>query len=266
MRAALITGGTSGIGLAFARALASQGVALTLVARDADRLDAVATGLAATHGVPVETLVADLSSREDQARVAARLAEGGVDVLVNNAGFSLKTPLVGGDDELADRAYEVMGRAPRVLAGAAASAMVPRGRGHIITVASVSALTRQDSYSALKAYALALTEVLDAELTGTGVTVTCVLPGWTRTEFHERGRQGRSAIPGFLWLDPARVAADALRDARAGRLISIPSKRYRVLARVLGVLPGAGVRFISRALSGHRRRDRHSRPVEGATS
>lgn len=252
MQLALITGGTSGIGLEFARVLARDGVALVLVARDQARLEAVAAGLSGTFGVAVETLVADLTAREDQARVAERLRAGDIDVLVNNAGFSLKNPLAGGDDDLADRAYEVMGRAPRVLSGAAASAMRERGRGWIITVASVSALTRQDSYSALKAYSLALSEVLALELAGTGVQVTAVLPGWTRTEFHDRGGSARSKVPGFLWLSPTQVAADGLRNARAGRVISIPSKRYRLLAGILRALPAGAVRAVSHKIKGSR--------------
>lgn len=261
MRVALITGGTSGIGLSFARALARAGASLVLVARDQSRLDAVATELAAAHGVRVETLVADLTDRADQARVADRLRAGDVDTLINNAGFSLKTPLVGGDDELADRAYEVMGRAPRVLSSAAAAGMRERGEGWIITVASVSALTRQDSYSALKAYALALTEVLALELIGTGVNVTAVLPGWTRTEFHARGGSGRKGVPGFLWLKPDQVAEAALRDARAGRIISIPSTRYKIGAAALQLLPNSALRAVSRRIKG-----KPKTPVEGATS
>lgn len=259
MRIALITGGTSGIGLAFARALARDGVSLVLVARDRVRLDAVATELAAAHGVRVETLTADLTDRADQARVADRLRQGDVDTLINNAGFSLKTPIVGGDDALADAAYEVMGRAPRVLAGAAAPAMRARGEGWIITVASVSALTRQDSYSALKAYALALTEVLALELAGSGVHVTAVLPGWTRTEFHQRGGSGRKGVPGFLWLSADRVARDALRDARAGRVVSVPSKRYKVAGALLNLLPNSAVRALSRRIKGTSKN-----PSEGA--
>lgn len=269
MRTALITGGTSGIGLAFARALARDGQDLVLVARDRTRLEATAADLRREHGVGVETLVADLAVRADVDVVAARLGEGDVDVLVNNAGFSLKTPLVGGDDEQTDRAWEVMGRAPRVLADAAARAMLARPaseapRGRIITIASLSALTRQDSYSALKAYVLALTEVLAVELAGSGVGVTAVLPGWTTTEFHERGGQGRSAIPRWLWLDPDRVAAEGLRDAAARRVVSIPARRYRVLARVLSLLPRGGVRAVSSALSGHRRRDRNTNTAGGS--
>ena len=261
MRFALITGGTSGIGLSFARALARDGASLVLVARDGARLDAVADELRGAHGVPVETLVADLAERDGQARVAERLGAGDIDTLVNNAGFSLKTPLVGGNDALADAAYEVMGRAPRVLASAVAPSMRERGEGWIINVVSVSALTRQDSYSALKAYALALTEVLALELTGTGVNVTAVLPGWTRTEFHSRGGSGRKGVPGFLWLDADRVTEVALADARAGHVISIPSKRYKVAAAVLQLLPNAAVRALSRRIKG-----KTKTPSEGAVS
>ncbi|MDO5535206.1 MAG: SDR family NAD(P)-dependent oxidoreductase [Propionibacteriaceae bacterium] len=261
MRVGLITGGTSGIGLAFARALARDGASLVLVARDRERLDAVAADLGATYGVAVETMVADLADRADQARVAERLRSGDIDTLVNNAGFSLKTPLVDGDEALADAAYEVMGRAPRVLSSAAASVMRERGEGWIITVTSVSALTRQDSYSALKAYALALTEVLALELTNTGVHVTAVLPGWTRTEFHARGGSGRKGVPDAMWLDADRVATAALADARAGRVLSVPSRRYKAAAAALGLLPNAAVRAVSRRIKGKSRT-----PGEGAVS
>lgn len=261
MRAALITGGTSGIGLAFARALAREGRPLVLVARDTDRLNAVASDLSHAYGVDVSTLAADLSDRADVARVADRLRAGDVDLLINNAGFSLKEHIVGGDDERTDRAYEAMGRTPRVLASAAAPAMVARGEGRIINVVSVSALTRQDSYSALKAYALAISEVLANELAGTGVTVTAVLPGWVRTEFHARGGKAkRSKVPAPLWLNPDQVAREALRDAALGRVVSVPSWRYKFLAGVLKVLPGGLMRKISSVISGRRRTHR---PVEG---
>ena len=252
MRFALITGGTSGIGLSFARALARDGASLVLVARDGARLDAVADELRGAHGVPVETLVADLAERDGQARVAKRLGAGDIDTLVNNAGFSLKTPLVGGDDDLADRAYEAMGRTPRVLAAAVAPAMVERGSGTIITVASVSALTRQDSYSALKAYTLAVSEVLAGELAGTGVTVTAVLPGWVRTAFHSHGGTKRSKVPAVLWLSPDQIATEALRAAARGRVVSVPSMRYKILATVLRLLPGGLMRSLSSKISGRR--------------
>src|SRR3712207_4281624 len=94
MLTALVTGGTSGIGAAFAEALARRGHALVLVARDADRLEQTAARLRAAHGVPVEVLSADLVDRADVDRVAARIEDPArpVDVVVNNAGFSVKTP------------------------------------------------------------------------------------------------------------------------------------------------------------------------------
>lgn len=261
MRGALITGGTSGIGLAFARALAREGRPLVLVARDPGRLNAVGGDLSHAFGVEVETLSADVSVRVDVERVADRLRRGDIDLLINNAGFSLKTPLVGGDDDLADRAYEAMARAPRVLASAAAVAMIARGQGTIINVVSVSALTRQDSYSALKAYTLATTEVLANELAGTGVTVTAVLPGWVRTEFHARGGTAkRSKVPGPLWLRPDQVAREALADAARGVVVSVPSVRYKVLATILRLMPGSLMRALSSAISG-RRSDQP--PLEG---
>lgn len=268
MRRALVTGGTSGIGLSFARALAAEGRPVILVARERARLDAVAADLTRDFGCDVETVIADLATRPGQDAVMQRLGRGDVSVLVNNAGFSLKTPIVGGDNALADSAWEVMGRAPRVLADAAATAMLSapaspdEPRGLIITIASASALTRQDSYSALKTYVLALTEVLAIELDGTGINVTAVLPGWTRTEFHSRGKQGVSSIPRFLWLDPDRVAIEGLRDARRGKVLSVPSSRYKVLVGLLSVLPSGAVRFLSQAVSGRRRRDRVA--VEGS--
>lgn len=253
MRPALITGGTSGIGLAFAHALAREGRPLMLVARDAERLRARCDDLCDTYGVQVDMLRADLSDRADVDRVAACLRSGEFGMLINNAGFSLKTPLVDGDEALTDRAYEAMGRAPRVLSCAAASGMIERGEGTIITVVSMSALTRQDSYSALKAYTLATTEVLASELAGTGVTVTAVLPGWVRTEFHARSSiTKRSKVPASLWLSPGQVAREALADAARGKVISVPSLRYKVIAGGLRVLPGGLMRSISSAISGRR--------------
>ena len=146
MRGALVTGGTSGSVVVRARA-GTEGRPLVLVARDQTRMDEVAAGLAAEFGVAVECLVADLSDPFQQELVAARLARGDIATLVNNAGFSLKTPIVGGDSALADSAWQVMGAHPWGADAAAAAAMLAaapdpgESRGQIITIASASALT-----------------------------------------------------------------------------------------------------------------------------
>ncbi|ATG50975.1 short-chain dehydrogenase [Brachybacterium vulturis] len=258
MHRALITGGTAGIGAAFARAFAGRGTALVLVARDADRLTEVAAQLRREFGVEVETLVADLSDRDAQQRVADRLeltAEP-VDVLVNNAGFSVKASLLEEDLSAHDRGFEVMIRAVLKLGGAAGRAMSARGEGWIINVGSVSALVTQNNYSAIKAWTGNYSESLGVQLHGTGVQVTALMPGWVRTEFHSRAGITGSSIPGPLWLDPERLVEDCLRDVARGRPVSIPSTRWKLIAAVLRAMPRGLVARLSSLLSHRRTREK----------
>lgn len=253
MATALITGGTSGIGAAFARALAARGWDLILVARDGDRLESTAAGLARA-GRRVETVRADLSVREDVARVAARLeaADEPVSLLVNNAGFGIHTPLTSAETTEHDRGFEVMCRAVLVLSGAAARAMRTRRAGTIINVSSTAGFITMGSYSAIKAWVTAFTEGLAVELRGTGVQVTALCPGWVRTEFHQRAGIRASSIPGPLWLDADDLVAACLRDVARHRVISIPTLRYRSLIWVLRHLPRSAVRGISAKISSGR--------------
>ncbi|GAB2540887.1 SDR family NAD(P)-dependent oxidoreductase [Brachybacterium huguangmaarense] len=263
MHRALITGGTSGIGAAFARAFARRGVDLVLVARDEERLRETAADLRREHGIDVETIRADLADRDDQARVARRLEADGsdpdlpiVDVLVNNAGFSLRTSLLDPDPSTHDRAHEVMVRSVIVLCSAAARAMSARGQGWIINVGSVSAFVPQNNYSAIKAWMNAYTEALHVQLAGTGVSATLLAPGWVRTEFHARAGITGSSIPGFLWLSSDRLVEDCLRDVARGKAVSIPSLRFKVITTAMRIAPRGLVHGISAALSARRNRER----------
>ena len=173
MSTALITGGTSGIGLAFARELASRGTDLVLVARDAQRLGEVAAELQAQHGITVESLSADLSDRADMTRVAKRVEsdDAPIDMLINNAGFGLhSTVLDPADVDTHAKALDVMCLALLVLGGAAGRAMRERGRGQIINVASSSSVIFTGNYSAVKAWARTYSTSLALELRNTGVT------------------------------------------------------------------------------------------------
>lgn len=254
MTTALVTGGTSGIGAAFARALAAQGSDLVLVARDAERLTAVAADLERQHGVRVETLAADLADREDVQRVAVRVAdpERPVDLLVNNAGFGIRSRLVTEDLSAFERGFEVMVHAVMVLSASAARAMTARGSGAIVNVGSTAGYATMGSYSALKAFVSVYTESLANELRGTGVTATVLAPGWVRTEFHERAEIGTSKIPGVMWLEADALVAQCLRDVAAGRVISIPSRRYQALILAARVAPRSLVRRASVLLSSGR--------------
>ncbi|QOR70922.1 SDR family NAD(P)-dependent oxidoreductase [Ruania alkalisoli] len=241
---AMVTGGTSGIGLAFARALAARGCDLVLVARNRQRLDATAEALRSEHGVAVETLVADLARRGDVDVVARRLEDAGapVDILVNNAGMGVHTPLTSTEIAVHDEAIDVMIRAVLVLGGAAARTMEQRGSGIIVNVASVAGQVAMGSYSAIKSWVATYSESLSLDMEGSGVQVMTLMPGWVRTEFHERAKIRTSSIPGALWLDADDLVTDCLADLERGRTRSIPSKRFRVISWLAQRLPRAVVR------------------------
>ncbi|WP_092505971.1 SDR family NAD(P)-dependent oxidoreductase [Agrococcus jejuensis] len=249
---ALVTGASSGIGAAFARALAARGHDLVLVARDRSRLEAMAAELP----VDVEVLPADLSVRDEQERVAARIESEAspIGMVVTCAGFGMHAQILSEDPSEHDRAWEVMGRATQRLAAAAARTMRPRREGAIITVSSTAGLTAMGAYAAIKSWVTTMTEGLANELHGSGVTVTALLPGWVRTEFHERAGMAASGLPDVLWLEPDAVVAACLRDVDRGKVLSIPSVRYKAFAGLLRIMPRSGVRAVSRALRS--RRDR----------
>lgn len=251
MATALITGGTSGIGAAFARALAGRGDDLVLVARNADRLSEMAAELTARFGVRVETIAADLGDRADTVRVADRLANR-VDILVNNAGFGIPVSLLAEDTTPHEVGFDVMIRAVLMLGAAAGRTMRERGSGAIINVSSTAGFVTMGNYSAIKAWVTSYTEGLAIELAGTGVTATALCPGWVRTEFHERADIGVGSIPDFLWLEADDLVADCLADVARGRVISIPSRRYQLLIGAARHLPRPALRAISQRLSSGR--------------
>ncbi|WP_423125780.1 SDR family NAD(P)-dependent oxidoreductase [Kocuria palustris] len=254
MMTALITGGTSGIGSAFAEALARRGFSLVLVARGAERLESTASRLSAEYAVEVETLEADLSDADDVARVAERIEDprAPIDMLVNNAGFSVKRTYQSEGLDLHHRGIDVMAKAVLDLSSAAARAMTARGEGWILNVSSTSGEVTMGPYSALKAWCTTYTESLAVELEGTGVRVMALLPGWVRTEFHARAGISGSSIPDFLWLQADDLVEEALKDLARGRVVSIPTLRYKAIMLGAKLAPRAVVRKCSGMLMGSR--------------
>lgn len=251
MATALVTGGTSGIGFAFATELARRGHDLVLVARDQARLDTVAAELADRHGCLVETLAADLAVRADLDPIVERLTDPDrpVDVLVNNAGFGLNASLLASDVGIQERAMDVMCTAVLILGGAAARAMKPRGSGIIINVSSVSAWIIKGNYSAIKRWVLTYTQALALELGGSGVQATAVCPGWVKTELHDRAGVSRPKLPSWAWIEADEVARSALAGAERGKVIAIPTRRWQLAVWLLTHSPAALPRFISRKIS-----------------
>ena len=133
-------------------------------------------------------------------------------------------------------------RAVLVLSHAAATAMVGRGSGQIINVSSVAGLTASGTYAAAKSFVTTFTESLSGQLAGTGVQVMALLPGYVRTEFHERAGIDKGERAGPFWLDAGDLVRQALADSERGRVVSVPSAQYKAIVAVARHLPRAIVR------------------------
>jgi uncharacterized protein len=247
---ALITGASAGIGAGFVDALAARGHALVLVAREESRLAEQAQRLR-ERGIEAEVLAADLSEREGVDAVSRRICDGvaPIDILVNNAGFGLTQRFVSGDLGAEQRMLDVLVTAVLRLSHAALPGMVERGRGSIINVSSVAGWIPGGTYSAAKAWVTSFSEGLATEVHGTGVRVTAVCPGYTRTEFHSRASMDMSGVPEVMWQTVPDVVEKALRDNERGRVISVAGPLYSSLGVATRTLPRSVLR---RALRGGR--------------
>lgn len=240
-RTALITGASSGLGAEYARQLAARGDRLVLVARDAQALQTLADELHSAGAASVEVLPADLLVEEDLAKVTARLTDSmaPIDLLINNAGFGLPLAFEKNDVEAETQHLRLHNEVPMRLMHAALQSMLSRGRGQIINVASMAAFIPRSTYSAVKQWLVGFSRWANARYRKRGVTVTAVCPGYTHTNFHERLGlpPGQEGIPAWMWLDAPQVISESLRAADRGKAVSIPSFKYKVLAKIARVVP-----------------------------
>lgn len=224
---ALITGASSVIGAVYAERLAARGHDVLLVARDRQRLEALAADLQARHGVNVEVLAADLSQPKDLSHVEQRLrTDQSIGVLVNNAGIAMHGTLAEATPEQIDALVALNIVAVTRLASAAAAQFAQAGRGTIINLASVVALAPEmfnAVYSASKAYVLSLTQTLHGELRDKGVQVQAVLPGVTRTEIWERSGLDVAHIDPRMVMEVGEMVDAALSGLDSKELVTIPS-------------------------------------------
>jgi uncharacterized protein len=250
---ALVTGASSGIGEHFARQLAERDYDLVLVARDQSRLDALAKELEGACNATVEVLPADLTDPEQLARVEDRChdTDAPIDVIVSNAGFGS----FGAFHEL-DLATEVREIELNVVAlvrltHAAASEMVPRGKGGILNVSSLAGFQpgpMNATYGATKAFITSFTEAIHEELKGTGVSVTVLCPGFTHTGFQAAASVPAGDIPGFMWQEADEVATAGLDALAKNRAIAIPGPLNKALGAFSAVTPHAITRRIGGAV------------------
>lgn len=255
MSTALITGATAGIGNAYAELLAKQGFDLVLVARDLPRLNQVAKRLSKTYKIKVETLKADLTKPAQLARVEKRVSNISkpIEVLVNNAGFGIKQSFIDTQIKKEQELLDVLVTAPLRLTHAVLPGMIKRNNGTIVNVSSVASWIAGGTYSAAKSYLTVFTEYLHTELKGTNVNISALCPGFTRTEFHQRGKMRMSGLPNFMWLTVDQVVAQSWKYAKAGKVICIPGWQYLILSTVARIAPRPLVRKLG---MGVRRRQR----------
>jgi short-subunit dehydrogenase len=252
---ALVTGATSGIGESFTRLLASKKYNVVLVARDLPRLQERAQALEAKYGIKTHVIQADLATDEGCLKIEKYILENQVDVLINNAGFGTSKAFTMSTLDIEQQLLDVLVRTPMRLMHVALPLMKQRNQGIIINVSSVAGYIAGGSYSASKSYLTVLTESLHTELAATNVTVSALCPGFTRTEFHQRGKMSMKGLPNFLWLDSDRLVEQSWKDAMKGKPVSVPGWQYKLLVFVVQTLvPRSLVRKVGMNLRNKQRK------------
>ncbi|NJM84038.1 MAG: SDR family oxidoreductase [Tabrizicola sp.] len=240
---ALITGASAGLGREFADIAAADGYSLILVARQEDRLTALAAELTARHGIDAQAIRADLSRADEAERLWSEASQGReIDILVNNAGLGRNGAFADPQSWPREEAsLAVNAVALTILMKRAAVDMAARGRGRILNVASLAGFVAGPNmavYHATKAYALSLSEAVASELSGSGVTVTALCPGATRTEFFKADEAEAATYLTRLPLPSARSVAEAgWRGMKAGRRVIVPGLNNKLSAVLPRLLP-----------------------------
>ena len=204
MATALVTGATAGIGYSYAQLLAKEGFDLVLVARDLPRLNKVGKDLSKTYGIKDSFVDSSLVKEQEL-----------LDVLVT---------------------------APMRLTHSVLPQMVKRNSGVIVNVSSVASFIAGGTYSAAKSYLTVFFEYLHTELGKTNIKVSALCPGFTRTEFHARGKMKMTGLPNYMWLTTDQVVKKSWRDVKAGKVISIPGFQYLILSTIARIAPRPIVR------------------------
>jgi short-subunit dehydrogenase len=244
-RVALVTGGSSGIGEAFADVFAAEGFDLVLTARREDRLRAVQARLQQQHGTRVEVIVADLAQPDAPVRLCTEIAARGltIDALVNNAGYGVPGSYLASTWDTHAAFIQVMVTTVAELTHRLLPGMVERRYGRIVNVASLAGLVPSPAghtlYAASKAFLIKFSESLAHEVRRDNVLVTAVCPGFTVSEFHDvtGTRAAVSRLPRFMWMDAATVARQGYAAVMTGNPIVINGRVNSAIATLVRILP-----------------------------
>ncbi|HYC55756.1 MAG TPA: SDR family oxidoreductase [Candidatus Binatia bacterium] len=253
MKTALITGASAGIGRELALLFAQHGHDLIVVARSRARLEALAKEVRAGFGRRVDILVADLAVAGAAASVHEQVAALGhpVEVLVNNAGIAVPRPFADAEAGDLSAMMQLNVVALAELIHLFLPAMIGRGSGRILNVASVAAFQPTpmlSAYGATKAFVLSLTEGLSQELSGTGVTITAHCPGFVDTDLVRNAGEALGTpdvVPSFLLLDAAAVARDGFDACMKGEVVRVSGWTYELLVQLGRLYPRWLVRNVA---------------------
>jgi uncharacterized protein len=241
---ALITGASGGIGEELARLLAAGGANVVLVARGADRLASLAGELSRAHRVTASVIPQDLSAPDAVEAIARELAARRltIDILVNNAGFGVYGPFAETPAAEEARMIQVNVAALTMLTKRLLPGMIERRHGRVLNVASTAAfqpLPGFATYAASKAFVHSFSEAIHSELTGSGVSVTSLCPGFTKTEFDQAAGAEDQAqkLPGFTWMESEDVARQAVEGMIAGKRSVVPGMINKVTSTSGRFLP-----------------------------
>lgn len=261
-RCALITGASSGIGLAFAHVLAAEGYDLILTARREDRLAQLSADLHARYAVEATPMAVDLAATDAVARLKEDIERQSrqVDVLVNNAGYGVPGAYASTTWEAQRDFLQVLVVAVAELTHRLLPGMIERRWGRIINVASVAGLmpgvAGHTLYAASKAFVIKFSESLALETLRHGVHVTASCPGFTLTEFHDvTGTRAQvNTMPKYMWLDANHVARESYDAVMRGRPVYVPGRLYRTLVGVSRLVPQSVVLGLMQRNAGKFRR------------
>jgi len=262
-KTALITGASAGIGKAFAEEFARNGYDLVLVARRRERLEEIGAGLKAAYGITATVLSMDLSEPHAPIAIFEKLQQDNIaiDVIVNNAGYALSTKFSEENWNNQAMFLNVMLTSVVRLCHLFIPGMKARGHGQIINVGSILAYMAgtpgklNELYVGAKSFIVKFSQSLHLDLANAGINVTIVIPGFTRSEFHDVNgiRDEVNKMPAIFWMDASAVARLGYAAAMKGRPVCIPGIINKLLVFLMRVTPETillgVVRLISKSLT-----------------